>query len=224
MTTPSREQQELAAFRAEKDTFMGRSPHSPLSTEQRQSFHGLSYYPYNPALRLVYPPPRDLPPDTVVMDTSTGEQRTYRRAERIRFEVNGQTAELTIFQGEGGEFFLPLRDATSGRDTYGAGRYLEPSLLPNGQVLVDFNYLYNPYCAYNDRWSCPLPPAENWLTVPVEAGEEKATTPDRLARFTAQAWRTARSRCSGRPPGRAARRYGRHQRPLTYCGHARLTH
>jgi hypothetical protein len=70
------------------------------------------------------------------------------------------------------DLFLPFRDATSGRETYGAGRYLEvepPG--PDGGVEIDLNYAYNPYCAYNPEWSCPIPPGENWLTVPIRAGE-----------------------------------------------------
>ncbi len=71
-----------------------------------------------------------------------------------------------------GELFLPLRDATSGEETYGAGRYLEPQPAAEGWVLMDFNCLYSPYCAYNEAWSCPLPPRENWLSVPIRAGEK----------------------------------------------------
>jgi uncharacterized protein (DUF1684 family) len=78
---------------------------------------------------------------------------------------------LTIF-GEDDELFLPMRDATSGQETYGAGRYLEPELIAQGTVDVDFNYLYNPFCAYNPGYSCPLPPTENWLKVPIRAGEK----------------------------------------------------
>ncbi|HEY3290725.1 MAG TPA: DUF1684 domain-containing protein, partial [Anaerolineae bacterium] len=70
-------------------------------------------------------------------------------------------------------FFLPFVDALAGTETYGAGRYLEPEPIPGGQQFqVDFNLAYNPYCAYNDQWSCPLTPAENRLTVPVRAGEK----------------------------------------------------
>jgi uncharacterized protein (DUF1684 family) len=111
----------------------------------------------------------------VAADTSTGETQSYQRAGIIRFAVDGQPAELTLYQGEQGELFLPLRDATSGTETYGAGRYLEPTPLDADRVLVDFNYLYNPYCAYNEAWSCPLPPRENWLTVPIRAGEQTFT-------------------------------------------------
>jgi uncharacterized protein (DUF1684 family) len=106
------------------------------------------------------------------METSTGDSREYKRAGKVRFDVEGQAAELTIFQDSSGELFLPLRDATSGKESYGAGRYLEPDLIDDETVHVDFNYLYNPYCAYNEAYSCPLPPGENWLRVPITAGEK----------------------------------------------------
>jgi uncharacterized protein len=165
-------EQALAQFRAEKDAFFQNNPHAPLTPEQRQAFRGLSYYPWNPALRLERILDRDVGREVVVMDTSTGDPQEYMPAGKIHFKVNGVQSELTIYTAPNGSLFLPMRDATSGNDTYGAGRYLEPEMLDGGRVLVDFNYLYNPYCAYNENWSCPLPPRENWLSVPIEAGEK----------------------------------------------------
>jgi uncharacterized protein (DUF1684 family) len=72
-------------------------------------------------------------------------------------------------------YFLPFADSMAGKETYGAGRYLEPLALMGGKVLVDFNYAYNPYCAYNDLYSCPLTPWENRLKVPIRAGEKLPT-------------------------------------------------
>ena len=72
----------------------------------------------------------------------------------------------------GGSFFLPFVDATSGKETYGAGRYLDIELTHDGEIVVDFNYAYNPYCAYNEQWSCPLTPFENRVQVPIRAGEK----------------------------------------------------
>lgn len=172
MDEHTHEEQHLAEYREAKDEFMREDPHSPLPHEQQHTFEGLSYYPFNPALHLHLPLDRDVPDDVVPFETSTGEQQEYRRAGKIHFEVDGQPAELTIYQGSGGDLFLPLRDATSGKETYGAGRYLEPEPVDDDSVHVDFNYLYNPFCAYNDAWSCPLPPRENWLKVPIEAGEK----------------------------------------------------
>ena len=81
--------------------------------------------------------------------------------------------DLTVFKDQSGDaLFLLFADATSGKETYGAGRYLEIQMQPQGRLLVDFNYAYNPYCAYNENWSCPLTPAENRLRVPNTSGGE----------------------------------------------------
>jgi uncharacterized protein (DUF1684 family) len=168
----TKEAQELADFRAEKDAFMRESHHSPLPEEERGSFQGLSYFPFNPDLIVEAPLDTNVSEEPVTMETSTGSSRTYRRAGKVRFEVEDQPAEVTIYTGPEGDLFLPIRDATSGKESYGAGRYLEPEPLGDGQMRVDFNYLYNPYCAYSERWSCPLPPVENWLRVPIQAGEK----------------------------------------------------
>ena len=105
------------------------------------------------------------------MQTSTGSEQTYVRFGKFKFTVEGQEAELTIYSGPHG-FFLPFADSLAGAETYGAGRYLEPEPLGKNKFLVDFNLAYNPYCAYNDRWSCPLTPRENRLNVAVRAGEK----------------------------------------------------
>jgi uncharacterized protein (DUF1684 family) len=164
--------EELAAFRAAKDEFMRDDPHSPLPHASVESFTGLVYYPPNESLRLMLPLDPAVSSEPVSMETSTGGSQEYRRAGKVHFEVDGQPAEVTIFESDG-ELFLPLRDATSATETYPAGRYLEPQRLDDGRVLVDFNYLYNPYCAYDDVWSCPVPPVENWLSVPIRAGEKR---------------------------------------------------
>jgi hypothetical protein len=109
--------------------------------------------------------------EQVAMQTSTGDVVTYERFGRFQFTVDDQSAELTIYTSDG-EYFLPFTDALAGKETYGAGRYLEPHPLGNGMFLIDFNYAYNPYCAYNARWSCPLTPFENRLKVSIRAGEK----------------------------------------------------
>jgi uncharacterized protein (DUF1684 family) len=113
------------------------------------------------------------------METNTGDRRHYRRWGRLSFEVDGRPAALTIYSDPYDEdYFLPFRDATNGDETYGAGRYLDnhrPGVERTGEntFIIDFNYAYNPYCAYSERYSCPLPPRENWLDVPIRAGEKK---------------------------------------------------
>jgi hypothetical protein len=111
--------------------------------------------------------------EPILMQTTTGGIQEYRRAGVIRFQVDGQPTEVTLYRSEGSdELFLPFRDATSGGETYGAGRYLEVDP-PRDSMLVevDLNYAYNPYCAYNPDWACPIPPIENWLRVPIRGGE-----------------------------------------------------
>lgn len=166
------EEQYLAEYRAAVAEAMREDPHSPIPAEQRESFKGLSYYPFNPEMHMHLPLDRDVSAEPVIMETSTGDSQEYVRAGTIRFEIDGRPAQVTIFADPDGELFLPLRDATSGKQTYGAGRYLSPEPVDEDSVHVDFNYLYNPYCAYNEAYSCPLPPVENWLQVPIEAGEK----------------------------------------------------
>ena len=163
----------LEDFRKDKDRVFVTDHHSPLPHEARHHFEGLKYYAENPALRLelALEPPEDT--SEVRMGTSTGEEQVYHRAGSVAFKVGDQDAHLTLLQAPGShEYFLPFRDKTSGKETYGAGRYVEVDHAHEGKVLVDFNYAYNPNCAYSPEWSCPLPPPENWLQVPIEAGEK----------------------------------------------------
>ncbi len=100
------------------------------------------------------------------MQTSTGDEQDYVRVGQIHFKVKGQEAALQVYRS------IPFVDLTAPKETYGAGRYLEPEKTGENRMLVDFNYAYNPYCAYNEKWSCPLPPMENRLKLRIEAGEK----------------------------------------------------
>jgi uncharacterized protein (DUF1684 family) len=163
---------ELERFRADKDDFFAHDPRSPLTHSQKHDFKALTYFPENPALVITAKMDRKVEPGTVRMATTKGHEQVYRRHGIVRFQIDGEAAQVTLYANEGShELFLPFRDATSGHGTYGAGRYLD--LHAHGdKVVVDFNYAYNPYCAYNPDWNCPLPPAENWLKLPIRAGEK----------------------------------------------------
>jgi uncharacterized protein (DUF1684 family) len=164
---------ELEEYRRQKDAFFKDDPHSPLGDDQRESFNGLDYYRENPALVIEGDLDTDVPLDEVHMTTSTGDDQVYTRAGKLHFEVEGTPAAVTLYASpDDPELFLPFRDATSGKETYGAGRYVEVRDVDGDHVVVDFNLAYNPNCAYNSGWSCPLPPGENWLSVPIEAGEK----------------------------------------------------
>lgn len=163
----------LARFRAEKDAYFRESPDSPF---EEKAFSGLRYYPESGAYVVTSLPEHFDNREVVLLETSTGDEQPYVRAARATFELDGQPCALTLYQPtfetDSARFFVPFRDATSGRETYGAGRYLEADLLGDGRVQLDFNYAYHPFCAYSARYRCPLPPAENWLSVPVYAGEK----------------------------------------------------
>lgn len=162
---------ELEEFRAEKDDFFGSHPQSPLTAEQKRDFSGLSYFSENESLRIEAKAELLNDPNPIQMQTTTGGAQTYSRYGRFKLIVDGQETELTIYKSENG-YFLPFVDALAGEETYPAGRYLEPEELPSGRFLVDFNIAYNPYCAYNEMWSCPITPAENRVKVPIRAGEK----------------------------------------------------
>ncbi len=163
----------LDDFRREKDHAFRHDPQSPLPANLRGRFQGLAYYPPNPALRLEAELDPAVEPGEVRMATTGGGEQVYRRHGIVHFEVDGQAAQVVLYKAaETDELFLPFRDATSGKETYGAGRYLEVEPARQGRVVVDFNYAYSPFCAYNPAYSCPLPPVENWLRVPIRAGEK----------------------------------------------------
>ena len=166
---------DLHDFRAAKDEFFRTGQQSPLTPSQRRSFRGLRYYPEQPALALGLRPELYEPPERVEMTTSTGGMAVYTRWAKVRFEVDGAPAELTVYRDAGsGELFLPFQDANAGGETYGAGRYIEVHQFEDGRLLVDFNYAYNPSCAYSPHWTCPLPPRMSRLDLAVEAGERMA--------------------------------------------------
>ena len=162
---------ELMKLRAEKDAFFRNDPYSPLTEEQKKTFQQLRYFPENTELRLEVAVERLDEDNILQIQTNTGDVRPFERFGTFSFSVEGTTVELTIFRSMDG-YFLPFADSLAGDETYAAGRYLESEELPDGRFRVDFNFAYNPYCAYNDRWTCPLTPAENRIPVPIRAGEK----------------------------------------------------
>ncbi len=178
----------LDEFRRGRDRLFATHTQSPI--EDKSTFAGLDYFAPDPNFRFTcrLEPPRQ--PGEIVIDTG-GEDGaiTYRRVGTLSFEVQGTACSLTVFEivAYGHGLFLPFKDATSGRESYGGGRYLFdtiknhlPMPMPEAgerMVEIDFNYAYNPSCAYNPRWACPLAPEENWLPVPIRAGEKNDKAP-----------------------------------------------
>ena len=158
-------------FRAQKDEFFESHPESPLTQEQKESFFGLNYFSINDDLRLNLKISKFEDQQPIEMQTSTGDLRTFIRYGQIHFHVDNVPASLTVYASDHG-FFIPFVDSLAGKETYGAGRYLDPEINEDGTLNVDFNFSYNPYCAYNDLYSCPIPPVENRLVVAIKAGEK----------------------------------------------------
>lgn len=149
---------DLELFRKHKDEFLRTHPQSPLNAEQRRAFTGLSYYPEDDGLRFHLRPEPVEGQAEVRMQTTTGGEQAYRRAAVVRFEVEGEEAILVLYAGGGPGLFLPFRDATSGKETYGGGRYLDlDPPASDGTIEVDFNVAYNPYCAYKRSLDLPAP-------------------------------------------------------------------
>ena len=150
-----------------------RIPNPPFRKEQKKHFTGLKYYPENPKLSFIAGLEQADHPSSVKVATSTSGEETLIHVGQFRFKVDGKEAILQVYEEEQGGYFIPFVDATAPAETYGAGRYVNAHGHDDGSIHVDFNYAYNPSCAYNENWSCPLPPAENRLKVRIEAGEKK---------------------------------------------------
>jgi uncharacterized protein (DUF1684 family) len=169
---------DLAGFRAARDALFAEHPQSPIPAEERRDFAGLRYFP--PAPSAVAEVAVEEAEGTETIDTGgpDGVVR-YRRVGVARTPWGPLT--LWWIEAYGGGLFLPFRDGSAGRETYGGGRYLTDTVkgtfgrgltvLPDGRLRLDFNYAYNPSCAYDSRWACPLAPPENRLAAPIPAGE-----------------------------------------------------
>jgi Uncharacterized conserved protein len=172
-------EQTLAEFRRRRDNLFANHPESALSEQQKQSFKGLSYFAYNPDLRFVLPVDLAVEEQIVEIDLPDDGLMRLQRFGKVHFTVDLRPVALSVFwvMGYGGGIFLPFRDQTYQTETYGGGRYLLDTIKhaelggDSSGLVIDFNYAYNPSCAYNPRWVCPLSPIENRLPVPIRAGE-----------------------------------------------------
>lgn len=164
---------QIESLRREKDRSFKQDKSSPLSPEDRSNFKGLNYFPIDTIYTLRVKLQRYPEPERVKMLTSTGEQRDYLRYGYFEFTLAGGQHRLDVFKlPDTSHLFIPFRDSTSGNETYGAGRYLDLEESADDLYILDFNLAYNPYCAYNSRYSCPIPPPQNTLSLPIMAGEK----------------------------------------------------
>jgi uncharacterized protein (DUF1684 family) len=166
-------------WRETRDELFRSHPQSPLPAERRASFRGLEYWPYDPEARVLAElEDVDAPPQPVA--TSGTEEIVFRPFARASFELRGEPLALEVswLAAYGGGAFLSFRDATSGQESYGGGRYLLDTVKgadlgeDDGKLVLDFNFAYNPSCSYDPGWVCPLAPPANRLPVAVGAGEK----------------------------------------------------
>ncbi len=163
-------------FRSERDLLLKSHAQSPLSETQREKFSELEYFPYDAKWRVVAPLEPPSSGASVVIDL--GEDGDFRMTEIGKVLIRPD-ARLSLFwvEGYGGGLFLPFGDRSNGKTTYGGGRYLIDGIkgadlgMQGKQIILDFNFAYNPSCVYDERWVCPLPPTQNQLPFDVPAGE-----------------------------------------------------
>ena len=166
-------------WRHQRDLLFRTHSQSPLRKSDLGSFNELPYFDFNPELRF-----------EVEIEKPEGDELQVNLAQdgllhlqplgRVCFRVEGEAVRLMVYwlTGYGGGLFLPFRDLTNGKGSYGGGRYLLDTIKgadlggTEDRLVLDFNYAYNPSCAYDDRWHCPLPPADNWLEFEIRAGEK----------------------------------------------------
>ena len=173
-----------ALWRESRDQMMRSHPQSPLPADDPMRFSGVPYWPYDPALRWTVPVEPVAQPQRLVIDTGPDGVTRYEQVGWVTFgDPVGRRVALWWLDQYGGGLFLPLRDATAGIASYGAGRYLLDTakgadLGSAGHALViDLNFQYHPSCRYDSRWVCPLAPHDNVIDVPIRAGE-RLTQPD----------------------------------------------
>lgn len=163
--------------RQERDDFMRNSKESPFASDP-SAFTGLKFFPPNPKYLITADLSMAENRKVVILPTSDEKEARYQEYAYASFELDGVKCRLTVLESidmgpTRGTLFLPFADQTSALDTYGAGRYLDVKKVPGAATItLDFNLAYNPYCAYSDAYSCPLPPRENMLNVIIAAGEK----------------------------------------------------
>ncbi len=199
---------ELEVERSMKNEFMARHPESPF-VAARVPFHDLVYFPPDRTFRVRATLDRAPTPTEAFLRTNRDNQAVMRYLGDLRFRLESRALKLRVYhagEGVGTAVFVPFRDTTSGRESYGPGRYVTLELNEADEYDLDFNRAFNPYCAYTEEYECSFPPAENDLPVPVRAGE-KVWAEDRNPRTPSSlvlARRPGRARSSKGPPSRRA--------------------
>jgi hypothetical protein len=167
-------------FRSDQDHLFKNHPQTALTAQQVSDFTSLPYFPYDPAYRYLLPIEPLKSQEKVTINLQDDGPTLLIPFGQVSFALSGAPVCLTLYwiRAYGGGIFLPFEDSTNGNETYSGGRYLLDTLKgadlgrEADRLVIDFNFAYNPSCAYNSRWHCPLPPPDNQLAVPIPAGEK----------------------------------------------------
>ncbi|MGH2808565.1 MAG: DUF1684 domain-containing protein [Actinomycetota bacterium] len=171
-------------WRATRDEMFKMHPQSPVPEARRDTFAGIDLFDYDAAFR-VMGTVRDATEEHYAIPTSDDGTMRFTRIGICEFAFDGEPSELELYwlDAYGGGLFLPFRDALSGKETYGAGRYLLDTVkgadlgTSGDKIVLDFNFAYNPSCAHDPRWVCPLAPPANRLRQAIRAGEKVPAGP-----------------------------------------------
>ena len=169
---------EVLIFQYEQNEHYTNKKTSPLKKKERRKFKGHDFYRIDLNYRVLATYELIENPDTIVMPTSAGTEKMFARYAKLTFTLNDSNCVLYAYQnlkvikmdGYENSLFVPFKDETSGTETYGGGRYLDLEQPDSNEIIIDFNFAYNPYCAYTTGWYCPIPPEENTLKIAVKVG------------------------------------------------------
>jgi uncharacterized protein (DUF1684 family) len=175
-STTGNDDQYLTAIqdlRKQKDNFLKTDKESPI--KDKTTFIGLKYFEVNPNFKVIGKLDKFASDQTINISMTDGSAEEYEAYGNVSFEIEGKKYALKIFKTPEGNLFLPFKDLTSNKETYGAGRYLDFGVndVKNNQIEIDFNKAYQPYCAYNETFTCPITPAENFLNLALKVGERQ---------------------------------------------------
>jgi len=176
--SPALEEKRVSEWRKERDQFFKAHVRSPLLPKDRANFKGLKYYPFDPKYLFSGHIERyifhiDNPKYYATFLTNKGTNKRYIRYGKFHFEMNGKSISIEVYKSIlSDKLFIPFKDKTNGKETYEAGKYIDTEILTGYRMVLDFNMAYHPNCAYNDKFTCALPPKENFLEIEIRAGEK----------------------------------------------------
>ena len=161
----------LLKMRSDRDVFFAEHYSSPLPEEHRSGFSGLDYFAPDSTWVLNADYERT-EPTKVPIPSTAGSESFYTTTGTATVEIGGSVHRLIILDDGDGDAFIPFRDGTCGSETYGGGRYVGITIADDGTATIDFNVAQNPWCVYDEEFTCPLPPSQNWIAAPIRAGEK----------------------------------------------------